>query len=171
MLEVLIGDQLRRLSDIKKRTLGQQVSDELINHRDTMLQYDLEAVRQIIEDGRAVLAVDTFQDKMHGFAQISPWCDSFGRVLATEFRTWLSVSPGAGLRVLRGAVDLNRIKYPNISMYAVIEESNERAQLVVVKANGREVPMPGSMKVELKAGDQPAPVKTFDLTNIKFIGS
>jgi len=71
------------------------------------------------------------------------------------------------LQVLRGAVALNQQQYPGITLYAVAEEGNARAHAVLLKAGAKEVPMPDSMKVVLKAGEEPASVKIFSLANVK----
>jgi len=54
-----------------------------------------------------------------------------------------------------------------ITLYAVAEEGNARAHAVLLKAGAKEVPMPDSMKVVLKAGEEPASVKIFSLANVK----
>jgi len=149
-----------------KLMLGRLVSEALLAHTVTMLQYAPPKIVDIMDEGRAVVAVGATEEDLHGFAQLSPWRDAQQAVQAVEFRTWLACRPGAGLHVLRGAVALNRIKYPDIPLYAVIEDSNGHAQELVVQAGAQEVPMPSSMAVELKAEDEPALVRTFDLTDI-----
>lgn len=165
--EVLMGEQLKQLPEKRKLGLGQQVSELIAEHKATMLQYTAQQVEEIMNESRAVVVINSSRNSMCAFAQLSPWCDSSGKVMATEFRSWISNRHGGGLPALRGAVKLNQEKYPGVSMYSVIEENNRRAQRIVMQAGAEEVPMPNSIKVILKAGDQPAPVRTYDLTKIK----
>lgn len=162
---VLKGEEIKKLPASRKAQLGQQVSEVLGEHRATMLQYDAQQVVGIIDELRAVVVTDPASSEVHAFAQVSPWMQD-GIVAATELRSWLSKKPGAGLKVLHGAVALNQQQYPGITLYAVAEEGNVRAHAVLLKAGAEEVQMPDSMKVVLKAGEEPAPVKTFSLANI-----
>lgn len=166
--KTLIGNQLGQLPEKTKLELGQQVSKLIAEHRDTMLQYTPEQVKQIMDEDRAVVVIDSSgNNRMCAFAQLSPWRNGSEQILAIEFRTWISNKHGGGLPALMGAVELSRERYPGISIYAVIEENNSRGQRIVRQAGAKKVPMPSSIKVELKAGDQPAPVITYDLTNVK----
>lgn len=164
--EILTADQLLQLSDERKLELGRLVSDALGEHRESMLQYSDVEVKQIIDEGRAIVALDRIENKLDGFAQLSPWHDGSDSVGAIEFRGWLSRKTGAGMQVLKGAVALSLEKYPDIPVYAVIEANNWRAQQIVLNAGAEEVAMPDAIKIELKAGNEPAFVKTFDLTDI-----
>ncbi|MCP6726875.1 MAG: hypothetical protein KJI69_02435 [Patescibacteria group bacterium] len=160
--EVLTEEQLKQLPKEEKLELGRQVSELIATHRETMLQYTVRQVEEIINDGRAIVVVDSSQT-LCAFAQLSPWCDQNGKAKAIEFRSWISNRNGAGLLTLQGAIALNQKKYPSIPMYAVIEEKNIRAQQIVIRVGAKEVPMPDCMKVVLKAGDQPAPIRTYHI--------
>jgi hypothetical protein len=165
---VLKGVEIKNLPAGKKAQLGQQVSEALGTHKATMLQYDEQQVVAIMDESRAVVVTDPTHSEMYAFAQISPWLDQHsGTIAATEFRSWLSKKHGAGLQVLQGAVALNQQQYPGVPMYAVVEEGNTHAQECLMQAGAEEVPMPDSMKVELKADEKPAPVKTFSLAKLK----
>lgn len=160
--EALTEEQLKQLPKKRKLELGRQVSELIATHKETMLQYTARQVEEIINDGRAIVVVDSSQT-LCAFAQLSPWCNQNGEVKAIEFRSWISNSSGAGLLALKGAAALNQKKYPSVPLYAVIEENNERAQQIVIGIGAKEVPMPDSIKVVLKAGDQPAPVRTYHI--------
>jgi len=162
---VLDMNQLDHMFAESKAKISDQVSAALGRHVSTMLQYSSDEIVKMIDEGRAVVALNE-NDDLDGFAQLSPWYDEDEQIGAIEFRGWLSMRPGVGTKLLKGAVELSRERYPGVGVYAVVEENNQRAQSIMLAAGGQEVTRPDAIKVILKAGEEPAPVKTYDITNL-----
>lgn len=169
---IFTANELSEIPHAQLVGYGYQVSQALAYHRETMLQYTEEQLVEIMREGRAVIVVNPEDhDKCWAFAQISPWTqtDNNGKIVekAVEFRSWTSRKPNQGVRALIGAVALSAIRYPGVPLYAVVEFNNVKAQKILTEAGAQTVPMPSSMNVELKAGEKPAEVITFDLSGIK----
>lgn len=164
---LLIGTSLMKLPEDLLFSYGAQVSEALACHKDTMLQYSPAEIVSIIREGRGVIVVEANDCQIcASFAQVSPWKNQVGNVLAVEFRSWKSWSNGKGLIALYGGILLSQQLYPSVPMYAVVEESNSKAQQKLLSAGARPYQgMPQGMKIELHEGD--AKVNVFDLTSIQ----
>lgn len=166
--KILIGKDLMSLSEGVLLDYGQQVSHALAKHTATMLQYTPEEIVGIIHEGRAVVVDGTSHGDCQAFAQLSPWKNTEGEMLAVEFRSWKSWAPGMGEKALSGAITLGALLYPGIPIYAVVETHNTHAQHKLVTAGATYYSgMPNGMKIELGEGE--ASVQVLDLSGVEGI--
>lgn len=168
--KVLIGDNLSGLPDELLQEYGAQVSLALSQHTDTMLQYAAEEIVDIVKEGRAVMVINT-DDHLAclAFAQISPWVNEQGEVVAAEFRSWKSWSPHQGIPALIGGVNLSEQLFPGVPAYGIVEAGNIKAQKKFLEAGATSYEgMPPGMTVVLKDGE--ASVLAFSLKGVKTKG-
>lgn len=160
------GEELSTMPVSSLSVYGEQVSRALVDHVDTMLQYSPEQIVGIIQEGRGIIVTNGLQpQECVAFAQISPWKDVNGVLVAIEFRSWKSWSPGCGIHALHGGVQLSEKKYPGVPIYAVVEASNKKAQQKLLGAGAVVYPgMPPGMAIEL--GEGKAQCIVFDLTPV-----
>lgn len=165
---VLMWDEAAELPKSQKLELGKIVSTALREHSDTMLPYTAEEISDIIDDRRAVLVVDPTGSELYSFAQLSPWFidDDEQTIGAIEFRSWLAPQKGLGSVALREGVALSELRFPDVPVYAIVESSNLIAQQSIVRQGGEHVERPAAIKIELKAGEDPASVRAFNLAGI-----
>ncbi len=162
----LKGNELGLLPLADKLTFAGQVSAVLKAHTDTMLQYEPEELVTFMDAGLAVVALNEQNPHvLAAFGRLHQWegLNDQGQVVY-EFRTWVSAVKGNGTNVLRGAIELGREIDPNSQIISIVEDSNQRANIVFQRFGGILIPRPSNVPVVLQDGQ--AQVHCYDLSHI-----
>lgn len=141
-----------------------KVSQALIEHPNTMLQFTPEQLVDSINKGWAVLALGEKLEPV-GFAQLWQYGFNEGGQQVLEFGSWLSLRKGCGEKLLYEAVCLGRKINPTAQIIAIIERENSPAQTILQKTGAEEIGNKFSPVIRTVEGEA-ALMKVFDITRI-----
>ncbi len=143
---------------------AKKVSQALIEHPNTMLQFTSAQLVESINKGRTIMA---FGEGMAlvGFAQFWQYGFNEDGQQIFEFGSWLSFRKGCGEKVLKEAIQLGKKINPKSQLIAIVEKENAKAQSILIKVGAKEIGSKFSPAVRTVEGEA-AFMKIFDITKV-----
>lgn len=143
---------------------AKKVSQALVEHPNTMLQFTSAQLVESINKGRTIMAFGEGM-KLVGFAQLWQYGFHEDGQQIFEFGSWLSFRKGCGEKVLKEAIRLGRKINPKSQLIAIAEKENTKAQSVLIKVGAKEIGSKFSVAVRTVEGEA-AFMKIFDITKV-----
>lgn len=138
-----------------------KVSEALMGHSNTMLQYQPAEILDSIKKGWAVMALGEDLQPV-GFAQFWQYGFNEDGQQILEFGSWLSFKDGVGEKVLKEAICLGKKINPHAQLVAIVEEENLKAQDILKKVGAEEIGSKFSPIIRTVEGEA-AFMKIFDI--------
>lgn len=159
---LIVGDAARFLPEEVVASCAHKISEALLAHPNTMLQYKPDEILDSIQKGWAVVALGKgFQTV--GFAQFWEYGFNEDGQQILEFGSWLSFREGVGGKILKQAISLGKRINPNAQLIAIAEEENLKAQGILKKMGSEEIGSKFSPVIRTVKGEA-ARMKIFDIT-------
>lgn len=128
---ILSGSEVCQLPEKLLDSYYEEINSVLASNSKTMNQYSIQQLKDAVQSGRSVVAIDAVSAKLLGFAQIKR--DAQERL---ELSSWLGLVPGIGRPIyLAGAVLAGELD-PVAPIVARVREGNYIAEKVIKEMGG-----------------------------------
>lgn len=155
---VLAGPEVCILPQQKLQEYAEQMSANLKQNPNSMIQYSPEQLLLAMLNGLAVVAYDLETSTLDGFAQLWEY-DS----VSFELGSWFSNKKGTGKKVLNAGIELNQKLHPDKKTIAIVAMHNRVPQMCIENLGGKQIGIKTSDKVFNHNTLQPTQMKIYDL--------